>query len=230
MTSVANRLIEGLPRKARHQLLGMCEAVELDLGEVLYDRDASARHIYFPTGSTLSLRSSPGDLPVLEIAMVGNEGMLGAHIALGVGSSATFAQVRGAGSAWRMTTARFKAELTRSAPLERSIRRYLHVTILQHVSMARCSRFHNLDQRLARWLLMTHDRAQEDTFSVTHESMASMLGVRRVGITTAASALQRRAIIEYARGKVTVLDRASLEAAACSCYATDRRSYSKYLS
>lgn len=179
MTSVANRLIEGLPRKARHQLLGMCEAVELDLGEVLYDRDASARHIYFPTGSTLSLRSSPGDLPVLEIGMVGNEGVLGAHIALGVGTSATFAQVRGAGSAWRMTTARFKAELTRSAPLERSIRRYLHVTILQHVSMARCSRFHNLDQRLARLLLMTHDRAQADTFGVTHELMASMLDVRR---------------------------------------------------
>jgi CRP-like cAMP-binding protein len=230
MTSVANRLIEGLPRKARHQLLGMCEAVELDLGEVLYDRHASARHIYFPTGSTLSLRSSPGDLPVLEIAMVGNEGMLGAHIALGVGTSATFAQVRGAGSAWRMTTARFKAELIRSAPLERSIRRYLHVTILQHVSMARCSRFHNLDQRLARWLLMTHDRAREDRFSVTQELMASMLGVRRVGITMAASALQRRGIIEYARGEVTILDRSSLEAAACTCYATDRHSYSKFLS
>lgn len=230
MTSVANRLIEGLPRKARNQLLGICEAVELDLGEVLYDHDASARHIYFPTGSTLSLRSSPGDLPVLEIAMVGNEGMLGAHIALGVGTSATFAQVRGAGSALRMTTAHFKAELTRSAPLERSIRRYLHVTILQHVCMARCSRFHNLDQRLARWLLMTHDRAQGETFRVTHELMASMLGVRRVGITMAASALQRRAIIEYARGEVTILDRTSLEAAACTCYATDRRSYSKFLS
>jgi CRP-like cAMP-binding protein len=230
MTSVANRLIEGLPRKARNQLLGMCEAVELDPGEVLYDRHASARHIYFPTGSTLSLRSSPGDLPVLEIAMVGNEGMLGAHIALGVGTSATCAQVRSAGSAWRMTTARFKTELTRSAALERSIRRYLHVTILQHVSMVRCSRFHNLDQRLARWLLMTHDRAREDTFSVTQELMASMLGVRRVGITMAASALQRRGIIEYARGEVSILDRASLEAAACDCYATDRRSYSKFLS
>jgi CRP-like cAMP-binding protein len=230
MSSVANRLVEGLPRKARNELLAMCEPVELSLGEVLYRRDLPARHIYFPTGGTLSLWSPPGDLPVLEIAMVGNEGMLGAHLALGVRTSATFAEVRGAGSAWRMAAAHFKAELTRNAPLERSIHRYLHVTILQYVSMARCSRFHNLDQRLARWLLMTHDRARTDTFSVTQELMASMLGVRRVGITAAASALQRRGVIEYARGEVTILNRASLEAAACSCYAADRRSYSKFLS
>jgi CRP-like cAMP-binding protein len=230
MPSVANRLIERLPRKARNGLLGMCEAVELNSGDVLHRRDLPARHIYFPTGGTLSLWSAPGDMPVLEIGMVGNEGMLGAHMVLGVGTSATFAEVRGSGSAWRMGAAHFKLELSRSAPLERSIRRYLHVTILQCVSMARCSRFHNLDQRLARWLLMTHDRAREDTFSVTQELMASMLGVRRVGITAAASALQRRAIIEYARGEVTILNRASLEAAACACYAADRRSYSKFLS
>jgi CRP-like cAMP-binding protein len=230
MPSVANRLIEGLPRKARNGLLAMCEPVELNSGDVLHRRDLPARHIYFPTGGTLSLWSAPGDLPVLEIGIVGNEGMLGAHIALGIGTSATFAEVRGAGSAWRMGAEHFKLELSRSAPLERSIRRYLHVTILQYVCMARCSRFHNLDQRLARWLLMTHDRAGTDTFSVTQELMARMLGVRRVGITTSASALQRRAVIEYARGKVTIIDRASLETAACTCYGADRRSYSKFLS
>jgi CRP-like cAMP-binding protein len=230
MPSVANRLIEGLPRRTRNELLALCEPVQLSPGEVLHHRGLPARHIYFPTGGTLSLWSSPGDLPVLEIAMVGNEGMLGAHFALGVGTSATFAEVRGAGSAWRMAAARFKVELNRSAPLERSIRRYLHVTILQYVSMARCSRFHSLDQRLARWLLMAHDRAAEDTISVTQELMASMLGVRRVGITIAASALQSRAIIEYVRGEVTILDRASLEASACACYGTDRRAYSQFLS
>jgi CRP-like cAMP-binding protein len=230
MSSVANRLIEGLPRKARNELLAMCEPVELSLGEVLHRRDLPARHIYFPTGGTLSLWSAPGELPVLEIAMVGNEGMLGAHLALGVGTAATFAEVRGAGSAWRMAAGHFKIELSRSVSLERSIRRYLHVTILQYVCMARCSRFHNLDQRLARWLLMTHDRARDDTFSVTQELMASMLGVRRVGITAAPSARHPRAVIEYARGEVTILNRASLEAAACSCYAADRRSYSKFLS
>jgi CRP-like cAMP-binding protein len=120
-------------------------------------------------------------------------------------------------------------ELNSSVPLQRSIHRYLHVTMLQGVSMVRCSRFHSLDQRLARWLLMAHDRAHEDTFSVTHELMAGMLGVRRVGITTAAVALQRRAVIAYVRGEVTILNRKSLEAAACTCYAADRRSYAKFL-
>jgi CRP-like cAMP-binding protein len=207
----------------------MSESVELGLAQVLYDRDAKARHIYFPTGSTVSLWTSPGDMPVMEVAMVGNEGMLGSHIALGVSTAATFAQVQEAGLALRMPVAHFKSQLLSNAALQRRIHRYLHVTILQGVSMARCSRFHCLDQRLARWLLMTHDRAHKDTFSVTQEVIASMLGVRRVGITTAAVALQRRAIIDYARGEITILDRTALEAAACSCYAADRRSYSKFL-
>jgi len=229
MPSVANRLIEGLPQKSRSRLLAMCEPVELSLAQVLYDRDTRARYIYFPTGSTVSLCTSPGDLPVLEVAMVGNEGMLGVHFALGVATAATFARVQRAGSAWRLPAAYFKSELNSSASLQRSIYRYLHVTILQGVSMARCSRFHDLNQRLARWLLMTHDRAHKDTLSVTHELMANVLGVRRVGITTAAVALQRRAVIDYARGKITILDRKALESAACSCYAADRRSYSKFL-
>jgi CRP-like cAMP-binding protein len=230
MSSVVNHLIAGLPTKNRGRLLAMCEPVELILSQVLFDRGALARHIYFPTGSTLSLWSSPADLPALEVAMVGNEGMLGAHIALGVSTSATFAQVQSPGSAWRVPAAPFKVELGRSAALQRTIHRYLHVTILQGVSMARCSRFHAVDQRLARWLLMSHDRANEDTFSVTHARMADMLGVRRVGITTAAVALQRRGIIDYVRGTITIRNRKSLEAAACSCYAGDRRSYSKFLS
>jgi CRP-like cAMP-binding protein len=229
MPSVANHLIEGLPRKARSRLLAMSESVELGLAQVLYGRGASNHHIYFPTGSTFSLRTSPADLPAMEVAMVGNEGMLGAHFALGVSTAATFAQVQEAGSAWRMPVAQFKSELIVSTSLQRSIHRYLHVTMLQGVSMARCSRFHSLNQRLARWLLMTHDRAHKDTFSVTQELMASMLGVRRVGITTAAVALQRRGVIDYARGEIKIVDRGRLEAEACSCYAADRRSYSDFL-
>jgi CRP-like cAMP-binding protein len=230
MPSVVNHLIEGLPSKARSRFLAMSESVELISAQVLYQRNAEARHVYFPTGSTLSLCTSPGDVPVMEVAMVGSEGMLGSHIALGVATAATFAQVQEAGSAWRMSVAQFKSQLIFSAALQRSIFRYVHVTILQGVSMTRCSRFHNLDQRLARWLLMTHDRAHKDTFCVTQELVANMLGVRRVGITTAAVALQRRAVIDYARGRITILDRKVLEAAACSCYAADRRTYSKFLS
>lgn len=229
MPSIANRLIEGLPRKARGQLLALCEPVELGLPQVLYDRSVEAPHIYFPTGSTLSLWTSPADLPVLEVAMVGNEGMLGAHIALGVPNSATFAQVQRAGPAWRMPSADFRSELNSNAPLLQTIHRYLHVTNLQGVSMVRCSRFHSLKERLARWLLMTQDRAHQDSFSVTHELLANMLGVRRVGVTTAAVALQRLGIIRYVRGEVTILKRKSLEAAACACYECDRRSYSEFL-
>ena len=229
MPAVANRLIERLPRKARSRLLALSESVELALSEVLYDCDARAQHIYFPTGSTVSLWTSPGDLPAMEVAMVGNEGMLGSHIALGVTTAATFARVQEAGSAWRIPVEHFKSQLISSAALQQSIHRYLHVTILQGVSMARCSRFHSLNQRLARWLLMTHDRANKDTFRITHELMASMLGVRRVGITIAAVALQRRAVIDYARGEITILDRKALEAVACSCYAADRQSYAKFM-
>jgi CRP-like cAMP-binding protein len=229
MPSVANRLIQGLPHKARGRLLAMSESVELSLAEVLYERDANTQHIYFPTGSTLSLWTSPEDLPAMEVAMIGNEGMLGAHIALGVATSATFARVQEAGPAWRIPVDYFTSELISSASLQRSIQRYLHVTMLQGVSMARCSRFHSLNQRLARWLLMTHDRAHKDTLNVTQELMASMLGVRRVGITIAAVALQRRAVIDYVRGEITILDRGALEAEACGCYAADRRSYSQFL-
>ena len=229
MPSVANRLIEGLPRKARSRLLAMSESVELALAQVLYDRDAEARYIYYPVDSTLSLWTSPEDIPAMEVAMVGNEGMLGTHFALGVSTPATYAQVLKAGQAWRMPAADFKNELISSESLQRSICRYLHVTVLQGVSMARCARFHSLNQRLARWLLMTHDRAHKDTFRITHELMAGMLGVRRVGVTTAAVALQRRAVISYARGEITILDRKALEDAACSCYAADRRSYLKFL-
>jgi CRP-like cAMP-binding protein len=229
MPSVANYLIEGLPRKNRRRLLALCEPVQLGLTQVLCGRGSLARDIYFPTGSTLSLWSSPADRPSMEVAMVGNEGMLGAHIALGVSTAATFAQVQRAGSAWRISAASFQTELERSAPLRRRVHRYLHVTILQGVSMARCSRFHFLDQRLARWLLMTHDRAHQDTLHVTQQQMAEILGVRRVGITTAAVALQRRGIIDYVRGTITILNRKGLEAAACTCYAADSRSYSKFL-
>ncbi len=209
--------------------MAVSESVELGLAQVLYDRDAKTRYIYFPTSSTLSLWTSPTDMPVMEVAMVGNEGMLGSHIALGISTAATFAQVQEAGCAWRMPIAHFKSQLISSAALQQSVHRYLHVTILQGVSMTRCSRFHSLNQRLARWLLMTHDRAHKDTFRVTQELMASRLGVRRVGITTAAVALQRHAVIDYARGVITILDRKALEAAACSCYAADTRSYSKFL-
>jgi hypothetical protein len=228
MPSVLNRLVEGLPRKARAGLLAKCDVVELS-GAQDNEQRALARNVYFPTGSILSLWTSPDDQPAFEFAMVGNEGMLGAHVALGVATSATFAQVQAGGPAWRLSNASFIGELAENAALLHSVQQYLHVMILQGVTMARCSRFHSLNHRLARWLLMTQDRSQGDTFAVTQELMGRMLGVRRVGVTLAAAALQRRGIIRYVRGEITILKRKSLEAAACSCYAADRRSYSAFL-
>jgi CRP-like cAMP-binding protein len=228
MGSVANQLIEGLPAKHRRPLLAICEPVQLRSAEVLCDRDKFAKYIYFPTGSTISIWSAPIETPALEIAMVGSEGMLGVHAALGISTSAMHAQVQRPGPAWRIAAASFNTELGRNAPLLRCLNRYLHVILMQCISMVRCSRFHPIDQRLARWLLMSHDRAHGDTFKVTHQLMASMLGVRRVGITTAAVALQRCRTIEYARGEITILDRGSLEAAACPCYAAERQCYAKF--
>ena len=157
--------------------------------------------------------------------MVGREGMLGAQLALGVATAPLRALVQGAGTAWRIGAGAFRRELARSPALQRSLDRYLYVLMAQLAASAACLRFHLIGPRLARWLLMSQDRAQADSFRVTHEFLAYMLGVRRVGITAAAGGLQRSGLIDYHRGELTVLDRAGLEAAACDCYAADCKAY-----
>ena len=154
---------------------------------------------------------------------------MGAQLVLGVPTVPLHAMVQGPGAAWRIATADFKGELVRSAALRRSLNRYIYVLMSQLAGSAACLRFHLIGPRLARWLLMSQDRAHSDSFHVTHEFLALMLGVRRVGITTAASALQRSGLIEYHRGDLTVLDRGGLEAIACGCYAADRHSYAELL-
>jgi CRP-like cAMP-binding protein len=160
---------------------------------------------------------------------VGREGMLGAHISLGVVSAPFRALVQGEGAAWRVGVSAFRRELTDSKVLQRSLNRYLYVLMAQQTASAGCLRFHMIGQRLARWLLMSQDRAHGNSFHVTHEFLAYMLGMRRVGITTAASVLQRSGLITYRRGELTVLNRRGLEAAACSCYAADRQTYADLL-
>ncbi len=161
--------------------------------------------------------------------MVGREGMLGGQVALDVDTVPLHALVRGAGQAWRIGRAPLRIELARNSALQRVMHRYVYVLMAQLAAAAGCLRFHLIGPRLARWLLMSQDRAQSDRFRVTHEFLAYMLGVRRVGITGAAGALQRAGLIEYRRGQLTVLDRPGLEAAACTCYAADRRVYQKLL-
>ena len=188
MSAPQNQLIEGLPRQDRLRLLAVCEPVHMVLAEVLCEPGKPTRHVYFPTEGFISLVAKIDGEPALEVGMVGREGMVGAHLALGVLTAPLQALVQGPGAAWRVATAAFRRELTSSVALQRSLNRYLYVLMAQLASSAACLRFHLIGPRLARWLLMSQDRAHSDSFHVTQEFLAYMLGVRRVGITSAASA------------------------------------------
>jgi CRP-like cAMP-binding protein len=220
-----NRLLAALPHGESQRVLAGLEAVELQSGEMLYQPGARIRHVYFPTGGYVSLLIPVDRTGVLEVGLVGNEGMLGSPVILGGDVSALQALVQGAGPAWRMDAARFAREVDRCPVLRRVLHRYLQVSLIQFAQTAACTRFHPLEERLARWLLMTRDRAHVDEFHVTHEFLARMLGVRRVGVTKAAHAMQERRLIRYKRGEVTILDRAGMEAASCACYRADRVTY-----
>ncbi|MDE2092973.1 MAG: Crp/Fnr family transcriptional regulator [Burkholderiales bacterium] len=225
MATVQNLLIERLPRAQRLRLLALCEPVPLVLAEVLCEPGRPARHVYFPTEGIVSLVAPVDDKTGMEVGMVGREGVVGARLALGATTLPVQALVQCAGAAWRIDAATFRSEVGRSAELHRSLDRYVCVLMAQLATAAVCQRFHPIVARLARWLLMSQDRADADSLHVTHEFLACMLGVRRVSITTAAGALQDAGLIAYQRGALTVCDRGRLEAAACSCYATDRRAY-----
>ena len=229
MATVENHLIERLPRKDRARLLARCETLPLVLAEVLCDPGTAMNYAYFPVDGFVSMVATVAGSPGVEVGMVGREGMLGAHIALGVDRAPLHALVQGAGSARRIGADDLRAELEHSAALRDSVNRYLYVLLSQLATSAACLRFHLIGPRLARWLLMSADRSHSDNFHVTQEFLAFMLGVRRVGITAAAGDLQRAGLIEYHRGEITVLNRHALQAAACSCYQTDRDGYDKLL-
>lgn len=229
VTLAENHLIESLPRKDRSRLLKVCRPVELALSDVLNEPGVAIAHVYFPVDGFVSLVRTVDAHLGMEVGMVGREGMLGVQLVLGVPNAPLHALVQGAGSAQRVSARAFRAELAASTALQRSLRRYVYVLMEQLATSAACLRFHLIGPRLARWLLMSQDRAHADSFHVTQEFLAYMLGVRRVGVTGAAGILQRAGLIEYRRGKVTVLDRARLEQAACSCYRTDRETYAAWL-
>lgn len=220
-----NLLVAALPPTDRTRLLGQCESVNLLLAQVLCEAGEPTHHVYFPTESFISLIEQIDGTHGLEVGMAGSEGMLGVQLALGVAREPLKALVQGAGAALRMAAAPFCVELERSAALRNVMQKYVYVLMAQRAASAACLRFHEISPRLARWLLMSQDRAHDDCFPMTQEFLSSMLGVRRVGITTAAGDLLRRGLITYHRGELTVLDRAGLEAAACSCFAADQNLY-----
>jgi CRP-like cAMP-binding protein len=186
--------------------------------EVLYEGGEPIRHVYFPDDGLISLLIVMENETVREIGVVGNEGMLGTALALGVKATSTRALVQLPGSAMRMKAGALREELKRGGALPDALRRYAHALFKQVAQSAACVSSHAVDERLARWLLMTHDHAPGDVFEMKHEFLAMMLGVTRSVVTRAAGLLQREKVIRYTRGRVTVLDRNRLEAMACECY------------
>ena len=228
-SSTGNQLLAGLPQPLRQRLLGRFEPVELRLAEVLCTSGEHMPYVYFPTHSFVSLIAPLDGHVGLEVGLVGDEGMVGSSLVLGIAAAPMHALVQGAGSAWRMEAGELVKELSRSPPLRQVLNRYLFVTVTQLAQTAACTRFHLVEARLARWLLMTRDRAHTDRFYITHDFLSHMLGVRRAGITRAAVALRKRKLIHYSRGVLTVVDGAGLEQVACSCYATLKNDYTRVL-
>ena len=218
-TLIPNSLLAALPRKSYLRLLPGLTPVELVFGDVLYEPGRPIHDVYFPSQSLVSLLTLVEGHLALEVGLVGHEGMVGVALALGIDVSPVRALVQGGGPALRMKASRFRREFAASVPLQRGLYRYVYALMAQISQTAACNRFHVVEARLARWMLMTRDRVGSGEFRMTQDFLSHMLGVRRVGVTEAASALQRRGLIEYHRGSIRILDNRGLEAACCSCYA-----------
>jgi CRP-like cAMP-binding protein len=225
----SNCLLDSLPRREAQRFLKVCLPVELQAADILAVPGDPIPHVYFPIDSIISLMMPVAGETGLEVGLVGNEGMLGISRTLGVDVEPFHAVVQGAGFALRLTAAAFLNQLEKSAALQKILNRYLYVTMCQIAQTTACTHFHLLEARLARWLLMSHDRAHADNFHVTHAFLAYLLGVRRVGITKAANSLQQQNLITYRRGDVTILDRLGLEAASCGCYQASAETYRRVL-
>jgi len=224
-----NRLLVALPEREQRRIFARGDQVELTSREVLSEAGARLRSVYFPIDAFISMVTPLDACAGLEVALVGSEGMSGVALLLGVSVSPWNHLVQGAGEAIRIHAAPFRSELERCPALRRRLQRYAYVTLHQIAQTAACTRFHTVEARLARWLLMSHDRAHANTFYATHEFLAYMLGVRRVGVTKAATSLQEKSLLRYSRGEITILDRLGLESRSCRCYLAANELYDRIL-
>lgn len=224
---VVNKLLTGLRRSERLALVRRCEPVDLVFGQILCEPGQPLEHAHFPITGFVSLVATTDGKPPLEMGLIGNEGMLGATLLLGVDAAPMRGVVQGRGSALRISRTHLRRELNANAALRHMVERYLYVVFSQLAISGACLHFHETAPRLARWLLMTHDRAHADSFHLTHAFLADMLGVRRSSVSVAAAALQRDKLISYTRGEITILNRKRLERAACTCYAEETADYAR---
>jgi len=222
-----NQLLALLAPGVSERLWRRGQVVHLNFGDVLCEPEEPFVSVYFPLSGFISLVAKVGDHPPLEMGLIGTEGLLGATLVLDVTSAPLRSVVQGEGEALRLSATDLRAELRRSPALSKVLKRYLYVLMAQLMQTAGCTRFHEINARLSRWLLMTHDRAHADHFHLTHQFLADMLGVQRSAVTIAAGTLQDHGIIHYTRGEITVLNRGGLEATACECYAAVVREYAQ---
>jgi CRP-like cAMP-binding protein len=227
LPAAGSRLLRSLPPQDYERLEPAFEPVALSLGQVLCEAGQFVRHVHFPECGVVSLLASADDQAGLEAGMVGNEGMVGVSALLGAESCSGAAVVRIAGRATRIPVAALHAEVCRQGALRRALDLYIHALLVQLAQATVCNRFHSVQERFARWLLMTRDRLGSNEFHMTQESMSHALGVRREGITAAAGRLQRAGLISYSRGHVTLHDAGGIEDASCACYRIVRAQYAQ---
>jgi CRP-like cAMP-binding protein len=225
-----NRLLAGLPPDVFDRLLPDLKPVTMPLGKVIYESGAQLEHVYFPVpGCIISMLYVMADGASAEIAVVGDEGMVGIALFMGGGTTPSRALVQSAGQAFRLPGSALKREFDRHGELQHLLLRYTQALITQMSQTAVCNRHHSVEQQLCRWLLLSLDRLSTNELTMTQELIANMLGVRREGVTEAAGKLQARGLISYSRGRITVLDRPGLEAQVCECYAVVKREYDRLL-
>ena len=224
-----NHLLDALPADDYDRIASHLELVPMELGDVLYESGAKLRYVYFPTTSIISLLYVLEDGASAEIAVVGNEGILGISLFMGGETTPSRAVVQSAGHAFRLSAGLLKAEFSRFGPTMHLLLRYTQALITQMAKTAVCNRHHSVDQQLCRWLLLSLDRLASNELSMTQELIANMLGVRREGVTEAAGKLQDAGLIRYSRGRITVLDRPGLEARSCECYQVVKAEFDRLL-